>query len=79
VELRVQPGCSGDLVESFGRPGGRPVDEGDRQTVAGDDVPRSGVAVADDGVGCVTVEGPAVPDRVGWGLEVGGGVMKIVQ
>jgi hypothetical protein len=45
VELRVQPGGSGDLVEPVGRPSGRPVDEGDREAVAGDDVPGSGVAV----------------------------------
>jgi hypothetical protein len=58
---------------------GRPVDEGDREAVAGDDVPGSGVAVTDDGVGGLAVEGPGVPDRVGRGLEAGGRVVEIAQ
>jgi hypothetical protein len=45
----------------------------------GYEVPGSCVPVTDEGVGFVTVEGAAVPDRVGWGLEVGGGVMEIAQ
>ncbi len=51
VELGVEPGNLGDLVEAVDGAGELPVDEPDGQPLAGDDVPRAEVAVSVDGVG----------------------------
>ena len=59
VQLGVEPGQLGQFDQRVDGSGGFPVDEGHRQAVPGDDVPRRDVAVADDFVRAAQI--PTVP------------------
>src|SRR5258708_1635959 len=64
VQLGVQPAQLGQLDERVDRPGELPVDEPDRHTITGHDVPRRDVAVAYDAAGAAEFAPlPGEPDR----------------
>lgn len=64
--LGVEPAQLGQLDERIGWPGEFPVDQPNRQALAGDDIPRRHVTVADDLGGPAEVAAvPGEPDGLG--------------
>jgi hypothetical protein len=51
VELGIQPGRMGEVPSQVHRSGILPIDEGDGETVPGDDVPRAKITVTDHRLG----------------------------
>src|SRR5437588_8395754 len=76
VELGVEPGGLGHLIEAVDGPGELPVDDPYGQARSGHDVPGSEIAVADDGVGPLGAGEPRLPYGIGRGGEGGGGAVE---
>ena len=80
VEFGVQPAQLGQLDERIHRPGGLPVDQRDRHTAAGHDVPRGHVAVTDDLDRAAQVPAvPGEPDRIRRRAERRGGPVQVAE
>ena len=78
MQLGVEPAQLGQLDERVDRPGEFPVDQPNRQALAGDDVPRRHVAVADDLGGPAEVAAvPGEPDGILFWPERGGGPVQV--
>lgn len=81
VELRIEPHGVGDFGEAVDPPGELPVDQGFGPPVGADDIPRGGVAMAENQVTVVT--DPVQPDvlslRTGVWRERLGGLVQALE
>jgi hypothetical protein len=80
VELGVEPAQLGQLDQRIDGPGGFPVDERDRHSAPGDDVPWGDVTVADHLDRAAQVPAvPGKPDRGRWWPEGAGRLVQVPQ